>query len=101
MFSQAKVKQFTLQNYHWLIAILFYLFILNITMMSYTEITNIYVKLGLVFLYSVITWGYLTLIYFMYMQYGYTIEKAHTNIINTAFDIPSYEFDADDKNTSK
>lgn len=86
MFSQHKVTQFTLNNYHWLLAILLYQFILNITVMSYTEITNTYIKIGLVFLYSIITWAYLTLIFFMHNnQSNLNMAKSSSSetIINT------------------
>ena len=81
MFSQKKIQQFTLQNYHWLIAIFIYQFIIHITMMSYTEINNIYIKLGLVFVYSILSWAFSTLIYFMIVA-GNNLEKNPT-IINT------------------
>lgn len=86
MFSQHKIKQFTLQNYHWLIAIFLYQFIQNITVMSYTEMTNIYIKLGLVVVYSIISWSFLTLIYFVYLSSGNNIEKPQPIINASSYD---------------
>jgi hypothetical protein len=82
MFNQKKIQNFTCHNYHWLIAIFLFLLIQHCTTMSYSEISNIYIKMGLVFLYAIVSWSYLTLVYFMYYYSINNIEKV-TPIINS------------------
>lgn len=97
MFSQKKIQQFTLQNYHWLIAIFLYQLIIYATTMSFSEITGanaIYIKIGLVILYTFIAGAYLILVYFMFYASINNIEKV-TPIINTT-SVSQNEFNFDD-----
>ena len=91
MFNQKKIQHFTCQNYHWLIAIFLFLLIQHSTTMSYTEITNIYIKIGLVFVYAIIGWAYLTLVYFMYYSSINNVEKV-TPVINSTSSSTHNEF---------
>lgn len=66
MFEFRKIKPFVITNWQWIILIFIYSLLIQSFSLTYHIINNILYNCGMVIVFTIVSWGYLTLTYYIY-----------------------------------